>query len=439
MYGLETESQDVVTAYLYAPIDHEIYMKVPAGYQDDKAASITNPVVRVQKSIYGLKQSGLMWYLTMKDCLLSKGFVNHETIPCIFIKREGTEFVIIALYVDDLTIFGTRSMVFKIKEEMEKRFEMKDLGKLSLTIGLQVEHNPNGIFVHQTNYTNKLLKKYSMENCNAIRTPMEVRGERELYYAATDGDELEDVKPYQKAIGELQWLALKTRPDISYAVATLSRHSARPTLRHWQGIKRLLAYLKGKPDVGLLYRRNDTSNLKGFVDAGYKCDPDTGRSQAGYIFKMCGAAISWRSKKNTVVATSTAHAEIIALYEGTRQAYALKSAMDFIGESTGLYSETKPIVIHEDNEACIAQVQRGYSRTDATKHIDPKYIAWVAQENGTTVNVQPIASAENTADVFTKALPRVTHEYHVKGLGLVTRHEFIKVGDEGSNSVMETL
>jgi ribosomal protein L24E len=99
--------------------------------------------------------------------------------------------------------------------------------------------------------------------------------------------------------------------------------------------------------------------------------------------------------------------------------------MDFVGTATNLYQGTPPMVIHEDNEACIAQVQKGYSRTDATKHIDPKYIAWVAQENGATVNVQSIASAENTADIFTKALPRVTHEFHCKGLGLVSRESFI--------------
>jgi hypothetical protein len=68
-----------------------------------------------------------------------------------------------------------------------------------------------------------------MDKCNAVKTPMEVRGEKELYYAATSDDTLEEVNPYQKVIGELQWLALKTRPDISYSVATLSRHNAKPT------------------------------------------------------------------------------------------------------------------------------------------------------------------------------------------------------------------
>jgi hypothetical protein len=425
MYGLETEAQDVVTAYLYAPIDHVIYMKAPPGYQDEKIVTTPNPVVKVLKSIYGLKQSGLMWYLTLKECLESAGFQSLPSVPCIFIRREGTEFAIVAIYVDDLTVIGTPTMVSKTKKEMEDHFEMKDLGKLSLTIGLQIEHNNKGIFIHQTTYTNKLLTKYNMEKCNPVKTPMEVRGEKELYYAATSNDELEEVRPYQKVIGELQWLALKTRPDISYAVAILARHSAKPTLRHWSGVKRLLAYLKSQPDYGLLYRRGEHSNLKGFVDAGYKSDPNTGRSQAGYVFTMGEAAISWRSKKNTVVATSTAHAEIIALYEGTRQAYALKAMMDFVGTATNLYQGTPPMVIHEDNEACIAQVQKGYSRTDATKHIDPKYIAWVAQENGVTVNVQSIASAENTADIFTKALPRVTHEFHCKGLGLVSRESFI--------------
>ena len=424
-HGLETDAEDVVTAYLYGDLDHEMFLNAPEGHQEERQAEMNVPVVRLQKALYGLKQSGRVWFQRLTTYLTEQGFMNDEAdAPCVFTKREGAEFAIIAIYVDDLIIIGTKRAVGRAKKMMIDEFEMKDLGRVSHCIGLQIEHFDGGIFVHQTNYTRGLLKKYSMENCNPMKTPMEVKGDRELYGDPKEGEPLLGSEyPYFSAIGELMWLANRTRPDIAFAVNILARYAATPTMRHWNGVRRILRYLKRTEDYGILYRRGSTEKLRGYADAGYKSDPNTGKSQGGYVFKLGGAAISWRSKKQTVVATSTAHAELIALYDGTREASWLHRLQKFVEKSTGLDDDPQRIPMHEDNEACIKQIKKGFVRTDATKHIDPKYRAWVAQGDGKTVDVVSVASQDNTADIFTKALPGETHWHHVRGLGMLSREE----------------
>lgn len=121
------------------------------------------------------------------------------------------------------------------------------------------------------------------------------------------------------------YLANQTRPDIAFAVNLLARHSKKPTNRHWNGVKHLFRYLNGSADLGLLYRhKGDDSGLVGYADAGYMSDPHSCKSQNGYVFLMNGTAISWRSQKQSLTATSTSHAELIALYEATRESVWLR-------------------------------------------------------------------------------------------------------------------
>jgi tellurite resistance protein len=271
----------------------------------------------------------------------------------------------------------------------------------------------------------KILQKYQMDTCNVMWTPVEVRGDREQYGEREEGEAaLDGSLPYFTVIGELMWLANRTRPDIAFAVNVLARHTSNPCMRHWRGAQRIMKYLKGTVDYGIFYKKNNPgATLMGYADAGYKSDKKTARSQGGYVFTHGDAAISWKSKKQTVVATSTAHSELIALYEGVREASWLHRVMMFVETSTGLTKKVMPIRIYEDNEACIAQVRKGFMKTDATKHIDPKYQAWISQENGNVVDVQPINSERNTADVFTKALPKAVHWKHMNGLGMMSKVE----------------
>jgi hypothetical protein len=254
-----------------------------------------------------------MWFQKLTAYLKECGFNNYDLAECVFIRKTTTGFAIIEIYVDDLNILGTKEDVQQVKDMMTKKFEMKELGPTSHGIGLQIHQTDKGILVHQSTTTTRVLEKYGMDKVNPRSTPMEVNGEKELYGPANEGESVNELTiPYRSAIGALSWLATRTRPDIAYAVNVLQRSNQAYTRRHWEGVKRIMSYLNGTRDLGLWYTRNCQEPIEGYADAGYKSDYVSGKSQGGFVFKMSGAAISWKSKKQTLVATSTAHAELLA-------------------------------------------------------------------------------------------------------------------------------
>ncbi|XP_070007248.1 secreted RxLR effector protein 161-like [Nicotiana sylvestris] len=125
--------------------------------------------------------------------------------------------------------------------------------------------------------------------------------------------------PYLSVIGILMYLANTTKSDITFSVNVLARYSSAPTRRYCNGIKHILRYLKGNTDMGLFYGNNCSPNLVGYADAGYLSDPHKARSQINYVFTCGGTDISWRSTKQSIVATSSNHAEIIAIHEASRE------------------------------------------------------------------------------------------------------------------------
>ena len=163
--------------------------------------------------------------------------------------------------------------------------------------------------------------------------------------------------------------------------------------------------------MGLFYSNESKSELIGYADARYLSDPHKARPQIGYLFTCGDTAISWRSMKQTFVATSSNHAEIIAIHEASRECVWLRSMTHHIQEMCG-FSLKKSILttMYEDNVACIAQLKGGYIKGDRTKHISPKFFfTHDLQQNG-EIEVQQIRSSDNLADLFTKALPTSTFE-----------------------------
>jgi ribonuclease HI len=172
------------------------------------------------------------------------------------------------------------------------------------------------------------------------------------------------------------------------------------------------------------YTENPCDVLVGFADAGYLSDPHKGRSQTGYVFTMGNTAISWRSTKQTLVATSSNHAEIIALHEAVRECVWLRSVIAHIRGTSGLKSTTEePTCIYEDNAACIEQMKQGFIKGDNTKHIAPKYFYNQQQQTLLKIQVNQVRSEENVADLFTKSLPKSTFEKHVKSIGMLKLSE----------------
>ncbi|KAM2708614.1 hypothetical protein FF1_045210 [Malus domestica] len=228
-----------------------------------------------------------------------------------------------------------------------------------------------------------------------------------------DEEILEPEVPYLSAIGTLLYLAQCARPDISFAVNLLARYSNAPTRRHWTGVKDIFRYLKGTTDLGLFYPYESSSDaapyahrvdsrLVGYADAGYLSDPHKARSQTGYVFAVGGTAISWRSTKQTLVATSSNHAEILVLHEATRECFWLRAVMGHIRSSCDLHPALK----------------KGYIKGDNTKHIAPKFFFTHQQQEHQKIEVTQIRSQDNLADLFTKSLPKATFQKLVHGIGM---------------------
>ncbi|XP_074327445.1 secreted RxLR effector protein 161-like [Apium graveolens] len=207
------------------------------------------------------------------------------------------------------------------------------------------------------------------------------------------------------------YLTNNTRPDIAFVVNLLARFSFDPTKRHWDEIKHIFRYLRGTIDLGLFFPNNSRSRLVGYADAGYMSDSHFGRSETGYLFTYCDTFISWKSTKQTMAATSSNHAVLLAIYEASRECIWLRSVIQHIRESCGLSSISEsPTVLFEDNSACIKQLKEGYIKGDRTKYILPKFLyTQELQENG-DIDVQQVRSCDNLADILTKSLPTSTFE-----------------------------
>jgi hypothetical protein len=307
---------DVVTAYLYGSLDSDIYMKVPNGISIlNMNANCNTYYVKHVKSLYGLKQSGRMWYNQLKEFLLNKGYSNSDEFPCVFINKSTTGFSIISVYVDDLNIIGHTKDIDEARNHFKMEFEMKDLGRTKFFLGLQIEHLHMGILVYQSTYVQKILEKFNMDKAYSAITPMVIRAmekDKDPFRPKEEGEEvLGQEYPYLTAIGALMYLENNTRPNIAFVVNCLALHSATPTTRHWNDIKNILRYLVGIVDLGLYFQKNQDYRLIEYADAGYLSDPRNAWSQIGYVFLHGGTTISWKSCKQTFVATTINHLEII--------------------------------------------------------------------------------------------------------------------------------
>ena len=271
--------------------------------------------------------------------------MNYSIYPCIFIKKVTIGFVITTVYVNDLNLIRTPKELIKTIDNFKKEFEMKDLGKTKYCLSLQIEHCSDGVLIHQSTYTKKVVKRFfnPPPPPNPTLVPPWLFGPK---------------VPYLSAIGALMHLANYTRSDIAFSVNLLARYISAQIKRHWNRIKHVLRYLCGTCDMILFYSKTLEPQFFGYADAGYLSDPHKARSQTEYIFTYENTAISWRSIKQTMVATSSNHSEILVIHEAIRECVWLRSMIQHIRKSCGLSSiKDKTTVLYENNTTCIAQVK----------------------------------------------------------------------------------
>ena len=195
------------------------------------------------------------------------------------------------------------------------------------------------------------------------------------------------------------YLANYTRPDIVFVVNLLARYSSTPTRRNWNGIKHISRYIRGTTNLRLFYPNGSNQKLVGYANVGFLFDPHKGQSQTGYLFTYENIVISWRSVKQTISATSSNHAEIIAIHEASRECAWLRSVIQHIHENCGLSSiKNSPTILYKDNATCITQIRGGYIKGDRIKHIAPKFFYTYELQKSSDIDVKQIRSCDNLAD-----------------------------------------
>lgn len=384
---------DIVTAFLNGTLDEEVYMKQPDGYVTTGQEHL---VCKLKKSLYGLKQSSRCWNGTLHNHLIQIGFSQSVNDPCVYTCDDGS--AILAVYVDDILVAAKNMRrMNEVKQAIAERFVVKDLGALKHFLGMSIIQKPDAVWLGQSAYTKRVLDRYNMSEAKPAMTPVDTSVK---LTKSDDNDEPVNQELYQSAVGSLLFLSMWTRPDITYAVGNVAKFCAKPSKKHWEAVKRIMRYLKGTINLGLQYEKGNSEECIGYSDADWAGDVQDRKSTSGYMFQMSGTAVSWRSKKQSCVALSTAEAEYMALASAAQEAVWLKQLVEELTSKSA-----KPIVVHEDNQAAIKMTKNPQFHGRA-KHIAIKYHFIREQVERGTVKLEYCPTEDMLADILTKGLTR---------------------------------
>ena len=299
----QIHQMDVKSAFLNGSLEEEVFVDQPVGYvkkgHEDK-------VLKLKKALYGLKQAPRAWYTRIDSYFQENGFLKCPYEPTLYTKSDSHgNMLIVCLYVDDLIFTGNDANMFDaFKEAMSSNFEMTDMGLMSYYLGLEVMQIGVGIFVSQKKYAADILKRFKMESCKPINTPVEAR----LQLEKSGNSNLVNPTYFWSLVGSLRYLT-STRPDITFGVGMISRFMETPSQVHLQVAKRILRYIKGTQSHGIFYAFATDCNLVGYSDSDWAGDVEGRKSTFGFVFHFGSGVISWSLKKQQVVALSTVEVE----------------------------------------------------------------------------------------------------------------------------------
>ena len=472
---------DVVTAFLNPPVESNVFMELPEGLHEYHSSrpvlrpaeknsqephqgltvrlgsqDVPGPelpslrlgtIFKLKKALYGLKEAPRLWHTHIDSFLKSIGFKQSTSDPNLYILSIPTSsYLFLLLYIDDLLITCRyRDQVNRIKKLLSDNYRMTDLGPARQFLSIQIDRLPSGeICLSQERFVQTILQRFQMEDCNGVATPME-SGIVLRRAQSPDIQDPADQQLYQSLVGSLMYLMTATRPDLAYTVSTLSKFNSAPTDEHIFSAKHVLHYLKQTGKLGLTYSPSDSRSselpeLIGYSDSDHAGDRDDRRSTSGYVFTLQGAAILWKSNKQTMVTLSSTESEYVGSSEAAREGILLQCLLnDFLDyhsenetsetqrtrQSTSTTERTtndtfgQPQLLYMDNQSAMKIAMSSASQVnERTKHIDICYhFVRDAYQQG-RIRIEYLPTADMTADILTKSLPCEAHQRHVTGMGL---------------------
>ena len=383
---------DVKNAFLHGTLTETVYCSQPTGFVD---ADRPDLVCRLNRSLYGLKQAPRAWYSRFASYLASIGFVEAKSDTSLFIYRRGDDTVYLLLYVDDIVLTAsTADLLHRTIVALQREFAMKDLGPLHHFLGITAERRPQGLFLHQRQYAIDILERAGMSDCKPCSTPVDTQAK----LSEDDGPPVADATSYRSLTGALQYLTF-SRPDIAYAVQQVCLHMHTPREPHLTALKRILRYLRGSLDYGLLLRPSPTSELVVYTDADWAGCPDTRRSTSGYAVFLGANLVSWAAKRQPVVSRSSAEAEYRAVANGVAEASWLRQLLHELHSPL-----QRATLVYCDNVSAV-YLSTNPVQHQRTKHVEIDLHFVRERVAAGDVRVLSVPTTLQFADIFTKGLP----------------------------------
>lgn len=417
---------DFVLAFPQAKVRTDIYMHIPDRFEVKKGKLVLNEkalppskqreVVKLIKNVYGLSDASLTWHLHIKKGLLQCGFKQSQVDPCLFMKDS----ILFILYVDDAICLCPKKQQADIiiKKLMKMGYILTDEGSMSAYLGLQVEKlDEMTISIKQPAFIERILKQMNLKDARLHDTPADCVLRRD-----ENGNPRKNEFHYRSIIGQLNYLAATTRPDILFAVHQCARFCQDPKMSHEKAVKRIIRYLKKTKNEGLIMKVDRTKGVECFVDADfaggyskhYEVNQKDCLSRTGYVVKYGGCPIIFSSKLQSTISLSTTEAEYVALSSAMREVIFVINLLSEMKKSgIPLIHKTPEVIcnVYEDNVGALELAKTPKLRP-RTKHLAIQlhhFRSWTVRginDEPPRIKIRHIRTELQQADIFTKPLPR---------------------------------
>ena len=414
LHKWKTVQLDYVLAFPQAPINRELYMRLPKG-MNPPAGSAKDYVLKLHRNVYGQKQAARVWnkYLVQKLTSPTVGFTQSKYDECVFYKRN----IIYILYTDDSIIAGPD------QKEIDKTIQLIKSVNLDITIegdirdflGINITRSGEDSYVMtQPQLIRKILQDLSLTKPDVKSKTVPMASSR-ILHRHQESPKFDGSFNYRSVIGKLNFLEKASRPDLAYAAHQCARYSSDPRVEHAQAVKWIGRYLHGTADKGMIVTPDRSKGLEVHVDADFvgnwnpqdALNADTAKSRHGYLISYAGCPIVWKSQLQPHIALSSCEAEYIGLSTALREVIPI---IDLIDEMAALHLikvPTAPKVhckVFEDNIGAL-EMAREHKFRPRTKHIHIKYHHFRQYVDENRISIHSISTHDQTADIFTKPLP----------------------------------
>ncbi|KAJ8775065.1 hypothetical protein K2173_020069 [Erythroxylum novogranatense] len=343
----------------------------------------------------------------MDSYLQDLGYKRSLSEYTLYTKKVAGSIVVISLYVDDILVTGNDcKQINQLKHDLMQTFEMTDLGVMTYFLGMEIKQSPGEIFICQKKYLKEILRRFRMEECKSVGTPMNQKEKLQK----EDGAEPTDNATYRSLVGCLMYLTA-TRPDIQYTVSVLLRFLHCASELHMKAAKRVLRYLKGTSSYGIKFTKSERFKLYGYSDSDWAGSVEDMKSTTSYCFAMGSVCFSWCSKKQDIVALSTAEAEFIAATAAANHAIWLRKLLTDLGFTVG---ETE---LNVDNQAALA-ISQNHVFHGKTKHFKVKFYYLREVQKSGEIKLVYCSTENQYADIFTKPFQVDRFEWLRKQIGV---------------------